>query len=226
MSEETQPTDSGEVVTSEPSLDDIISEYNVPAPQAAEPSQFAPQEQISTPQTVDLPSRVDPLDENSFGQFTEKVASGQSVLSNQLTEVKSELTKLRQERAELQVEAEINQAVEHISKGTEVDPKFARVYLEYTAQEKPGFKSIWDNRHTNPQAYNKALEAVSREMQSKTANRQDPELTKTQQAISQSQRSMAAKTTPDTSGNPIQDKLSETKTDADFQREWQRIVSG
>lgn len=222
MTEETQPTVTEDVVTSEPSLDDVISEYSVKeVPQAQQPAPQMTTEQAA-PQ---IPTHVDPLDESSFKNYASTVAQGQSVLNQQLSEVKSELTQLRQERAELQIEADINSAVETINEGLDLDPKMVRVFLEYTAQEKPGFKNIWDQRKANPAAYDKALKAMNREMGEKWSNKADSELVANQQAIQQSQKSLASKSGPEGSGNSIEDALNAATTQSEFDRIWRTYSS-
>jgi hypothetical protein len=218
MSEDTQVTDTAPVVTE--TLDDVISEYNV------QPAPVQPATVSNEPAPVTPASTVDPLDSNQFNNYVSQVNSGQSVLNSQLQEVKSELTNLRQERAELQIEADITQAVGTINEGLNLDPQLVRVHLELTAQQKPGFKQIWENRNDNPQAYGKALKALSREMGDTYGNKQDPDLTSNQVAIQQSQQSQATTLKPDGSGNQLEDKLSEAKSDGEFNREWQRMVHG
>lgn len=215
--EDTQTT-STEPVVNEPSLDDIISEYNV-QPVAKEPEpQVQPQPAVTT-------TTVDPLDQDSFNSFANQISQGQSVLNTQLKEVKTELTELRQERAQLQVETDINEAVTQINEGLELNPKLVRVHLEYTAQEKPGFKNIWENRHNNPQAYKKALNAVGREMREIYNVKQDPQLTSDQVAIQKSQQSLATKT-QDGSGNDLEDRLSNAKSQSEFDRIWAQAKGG
>jgi hypothetical protein len=223
MSEENTQATSTEPVVTEPSLDDVISEYNV---QPAAPAATQPATVSNEPATIAPVQPVDPLDTNQFNSYVSQVNNGQSVLSNQLQDVKSELTELRQEQANLQIEADINSAVGSINEGLNLDPKLVRVHLELTAQEKPGFRRIWENREANPQAYTKALKALSNEIGDKYSARQDPELTANQQAIQQSQQSRATTATPDGSGNQLQDKLGEAKSDGDFDREWQRMIHG
>ncbi len=214
MSEETQVTDPAPVVT-EPSLDDVISEFNVQAAPA-----------VTQPATVSnepppAPVTVDPLDTNQFNSYVNQVNAGQSVLTTQLQDVKTELTELRQERAELQIEADINEVVGKINEGNNLDPQLVRVHLELTAQNKPGFKALWDNRKQNPAAFKKAVSALSREVGETYANKQDPELTANQQAVQQSQQSLAGKTT-ETPENSIESELANAKTEAEWQRIWQR----
>ena len=218
MSEETQTTDQEPVVAS---LDDVIAEYNVQP--AAAPAATQPATVSNEPVT---PLSVDPLDPNQFNNYVNQVNSGQSVLNTQLKEVRSELTELRQERAQLQIEADITQAVGTINEGLDLDPKLVRVHLELTAQEKPGFREIFERRNENPAAYNKALAAVSKEMGNTYSVKQDPELTANQKAIQQSQQSRASNATPDGSGDPRQDALEGAKTQAEFDRAWGKILHG
>lgn len=205
-------------VATEPTLDEVISEFNVQAiPAVPTP--------VPQPVTTDPLPTVDPLDENSFRNFSQSVQNGQSALNQQLQEVTSKLTNLQQERADSQVEADINRAVDTVNKSLDLDPMVVRVFLELTAQQKPGFKNIWDNRTSNPAAYQKALDAFSKELGAKFANKQDPELTKNQQAIQQSQQSMASKTV-ETPENSIDAELAGAKTDAEWNAIWGKYSSG
>lgn len=224
MAEDTQPqTTEGEVTATEPSLDDVISEYNVPL--ATQPETPPAQAPVQQPVATQQPVRVDPLDESSFNSYVQQVNSGQSVLNDQLQEVKTELTNLKQERAQLQVEADINSAVETLNEGLNLDPKLVRVHLEYTAQQKPGFKSLWENRHTNPQAYEKAMQAVGREMRDTYSVRTDENLTETQTAIQKSQQSLAS-SNQSPAANSLEERLAGAKTQAEFDRIWAEAGSG
>jgi len=218
MTEDTQATSTESVVTE--TLDDVISEYNVQpaAPAVTQPATVSnePSAQVGT---------VDPLDSNQFNSYVSQVNNGQSVLSSQLQEVQSELTNLRQERAELQVEADINEAVGVVNEGLDLDPQLVRVHLELTAQQKPGFKALWESRKENPQAYKKALSALSRDIGTTYANKQDPELTANQKAIQQSQQSLAGKTV-DTADNPIESALAGAKTEGERQQIWNSFMAG
>ena len=218
MSEDTQTTDTESVVAS---LDDVIAEYQVQpaAPAATQPATVS-REPAPTPLSVD------PLDSTQFNSYVNQVNTGQSVLNTQLKEVRSELTELRQERAQLQIEADINQAVGSINEGLNLDPKLVRVHLELTAQEKPGFRQIFENRNENPAAYQKALAAVSKEMGSTYSVRQDPELTANQKAIQQSQQSRASKATKDGSEDHREAALENAKSQGVFDQAWQRMIHG
>jgi hypothetical protein len=203
-------------------LDDVIAEYNVQP--AAAPAVMQPATVSNEPAPVN--TSVDPLDSTQFNNYVNQVNNGQSVFNTQLKEVRAELTELRQERSQLQIEADINQAVGTINEGLNLDPKLVRVHLELTAQEKPGFREIFERRNENPAAYNKALAAVSKEMGNTYSNKQDPELTANQKAIQQSQQSRASTDTSGSSGNTLQDKLTEAKSDGEFEAMWNKAIHG
>jgi hypothetical protein len=218
MTEDTQTTDTESVVT-EPSLDDVINEYK-PQPVAAAPvAHAAPVQVVSAP-------AVDPLDETSMNNYVQSVNTGQSVLSNQLQDVQTELTQLRENSAKLQIEADINDAVTRLTDGLDVNPKLARIHLEYTAQEKPGFKAIWDNRAQEPAAYQAALKALSREISDTYSVKTDPDLLASQVAIQKSQQSRSTTNDKAGSGSALEDRLEEAKSGGEFNAQWQRLVSG
>ena len=216
--ENTQATSTEPVVN--PSLDDVISEYNV-QPQVQE----APTQPATVSNEPAQIGTIDPLDSNQFNSYVSQVNNGQSALSTQLQDVQTELTNLRQERAELQVEADITEAVGQINEGLDLDPHLVRVHLELTAQQKPGFKQIWENRKSNPDAYKKSLDALSREIGSTYANKQDPELTANQKAVQQSQQSLAGKTV-EQSDNAIDSALAGAKTEGERQQVWNSFLAG
>lgn len=214
MEEETQTTDSGETEVTE-TLDDVISGYQAPQPQV----HVEPQKQEYRPQQV----KFDPLDENSANQFAEHVTKGQEALSSQLRELSDKLTHYEQKEAESRIETEINKAVESVNDGLNLDPDLVRTYLEYTASKKPAFKQVWDNRHNDAKTFNRALAALKKEMGNKFSVRQDSELTETQAAIQQSQRSLASRS-KEKSDNPLDEMLAGAKSEAEFDRIWREAT--
>ena len=212
--EETQTTDNGETVVSE-TLDDVISEYNVQPP-AQESSQAQVQPEI-TPV-----AKVDPLDENQFQNYTNQVAQNQTALNSQVRELSEKLTHFEQKEAELRIETDINSAVKQLNDGLDLDPKLVRVHLELTAQEKPGFKKVWENRHNDPKTYNRALAAIQKEIGSTYAVRQDSELTETQAAIRQSQQTLASNSSTKQKSS-LEETLANSKG-SDFDNAWQRAL--
>lgn len=219
MTETTQTTEPGSEVT-EPSLDDVINEYK-PQPVASAPA-AAPAAPVQP--TVASAPTVDPLDEASMNNYVQSVNNGQSVLSNQLQETQDRLTRMEETNAKLQIETDINDAVSRLTEGTDVDPKLARIHLEYTAQEKPGFKAIWDNRAKDPAAYQAALKAISREIGNTYSVKTDSDLIANQVAVQQSQQSRSTTTESGGSGNKMQDELANANNPGDFNRAWQRAL--
>ncbi len=218
MTDETVVTEP-EPTNEKPSLDTIISQYvSQPAPAAAtpEPAPVAP----VAAQTFD------PLDEGQLKNYVQQVSSGQSTLNNQLHEVQASLTQLREETSRAQINTDITDAVTRINEGLDLDPRIVRVHLEMVAQEKPGFKAIWDNRKANPGAYTQTLSALSREIGETYAVKADPALTQTQVAISQSQQSLATSASQDGSDNPMESALASAKTDGEFDQLWQQMKAG
>ena len=213
----TQTTESEPVVT-DPSLDDVISTYK-PQPVAAAPAAPA-----AAPQAVSAPN-VDPLDETSMNNYVQSVSNGQSALSNQLQDVQDKLTHMEQQNSKLQIETDINDAVSRITDGLDVDPKLARIHLEYTAQEKPGFKAIWDNRAQDPKTYDDALKALSREIGTTYNTSTDPDLVANQVAVSQSAKSRSTTNTQDIE-NPMEDALAKAKSPGELNAVWQRLIGG
>ncbi|MGW8182082.1 MAG: hypothetical protein ACWGQW_25415 [bacterium] len=223
----TETTEEGETqVKQEPkeeSLDDIISSYNVDYP----PHQAQPEAQPerSQPQHEPPPVNVslDPMDADALNRYATTVAQNQSALTSQIRELSQKLTQIEQEKAEGRIETEINKAVSTVNEGLNMDPDLVRVHLEYTAQKKPAFKRVWENRHKDPVTYNRALKAVQKEMASKYAVKTDPDLTETQTAISQSQRTMAGRSGSRTQ-SPVEETMANAKSQAEFDRIWRTLV--
>jgi len=188
MNETTDPSPAPE-----PSLDDVISEFNVHAP-ASEPTP-AP----ITPQTVthSVPNTFDPLDQESVNQYVQQSSQGVTALTSQVQELNQKLTQYEQQQNQVRVEADIKTAVQTVNEKVNADPLMVELYLEKMAREKPGFQQIWNNREQNPNAFKKALDAVSNELQGKFDVKSDPELVKNQAAAKQSQQSMSTSNQPD-----------------------------
>ena len=223
-----EPTPEGEappVEASEPSLDDIISEFAVPAPTARQQVADPVQPAASPPSYPDIPSNIDLMDPDNARQFVDGVTKGQSALRAQLAEMQAELSKSRQREAELQVEGDINAAVKAVNTNLDLDPRVVRAHLEILAQDKPGFKTLWERRNENPKAFKQALGAVKKELSSMYKRPTDPTLAETQAALRQSQQTLASRSRAP-SEDPIADKLASAKSDAEFNRLWADIRGG
>lgn len=210
MSDENTPSLEPEVVN--PTLDDVINEFSFDPPEQ-KPVQ---QQQTYQQQTV----QIDPFNEQQVNQYFQQFANGQNALQSELQSVSQKLNQYEQRDAQRQVEADIQKAVETISKKVEgVDPLMIELYLEKVARENTGFRNIWENRNTKPQALNKALGALTTEIKDKFLVKADPQLAENQRAMSQFKPS--AETSSDNPFNESWDKASEAERD----RMWANLKS-
>jgi hypothetical protein len=98
---------------------------------------------------------------------------------------------MQQKLAQERTEADIKQAVGTIVEKTGLKPTIAEVALQAKAREDPRFLKVWNNRRDNPEAFKRALEAVSEEFKAEYTVRQDPQLVENQRAIQASRNQMA-----------------------------------
>lgn len=219
MENETVPSETPEQV---PTLDDVIGEFSVSTQPSYQP-QAAPEPKQS-PQTVQqYPATFDPLDPESVTRYAQANAQGYTALTSQIQDLSSKLTQYEQSQAQAKIEADIQSAVQKVNKDLNADPMMVELALEKFAREKPGFKAIWDNRNSNPKAYDKALSAISKELQGKFAVRPDPQLIENTRAAKSSQQSLSSKQTYD---NPIEEKLAKADSPAEFDRIWSQMRGG
>ena len=220
MTEETQPSEEPEAVQT---LDDVINEFNFdPTPTQT----MAPTEPKPVEYTQPQFNPVDPLDSDQWNHYQQQQSQHQAALQGQLQEVSTKLEQYEQERINNQVQADIKAAVEKVSKSVgEGDPTMIELYLEKEAREKPGFRSIWENREANPKALEKALSAISNDLKGKFSVKADPQLTENQRAIQQSQQSSNTNNAP-TYANEIEEKLGSAESDAEWERAWNDAIRG
>lgn len=208
----------------EPTLDDVIAEYQ-PTPSApSQPSQQAPAQPTPSAETPSAPEVPDPYDENQFKSWAQKVSEQDSALHSEVQTLKSELSQWREQEQQRRVEADIKATVEELNSDLNADPDFVEASLEMMARKKPGFQQIWNNRHANPQAWEKAKRAAKSEIQRTLSVKTDPNLVESQQAVEASQRHDAAGSR--TSQNPTEERLASATSQAEFDRIWQEIRSG
>ncbi len=211
--------------TAEPTLQEVYKQYNVEEaasefnPQRQEPAQPAAQ-----PQSQNLGTEIpDPvLDQAGFKSYLAKQALETRQALSTASQFQQQLYVAEQRRRE---EADIKSAVQTVKeKIGDIDDDFVEVALGQKARKDPKFAAVYQNRGKNPTAWRAALNAVAAEFKGKYQFRQDPQLTENVRAAKQStQSSLTAKESA--SDNPIEDKLSKAKTDAEFSREWERLRS-
>ena len=211
----TQPSETPEVVESAPTLDDVISEFNVQAPVAA-----TPQNNVQEFKPAQATQHIDPYDENQLNQWANQTANNQSQLQQQVQDLNSKISSYEQSQAQAKVDADIKTAVSKVTGKVEgLDPLMAEIYLEKRATENAGFKAIWDNRDANPKALDAALNALSNELDGKFTFKADPQIAENHRAAQQSQQSNA---TPKASehGSPLEEQLANAKSEGERQVIW------
>lgn len=203
---------------STPSLEEISKEFSVDeqarqfqaTPTVAPPVYQPPQQppQFNVPDPV-----IDPEGYKRYVWRQEQLMSG---VQSQTQQVLSKLNALEQERTQQKIDADVNRAVSKVNEQLKSDPELVEAMLEVEYRKNPTFKFIWDNRDRNPQAFDKALNAIAGKIGPKFQGRHDPQLTENQRAAQASQRTMA--TTQKT--NELEDVARMSQ--ADFDQWWHR----
>ena len=217
MTEEAQPSPEQEVAIETPaSLDDVISEFNVPV-QTTTQTDVSPAQEFKPAQPA-MP-KIDPYDEDSLNQFATQTAQQTAALQSELQNLK-DAEKARADTASQKIiDANIESAVNVISKGIEgIDPLAAEFILEKTARENAKFADLFRDQDKNPELYQKALDAIIRENDGKF-QRVDTQLAENHRAAQQSQQSNNTQATTEY-GSPLEEALAKATTEGERQVIW------
>lgn len=114
---------------------------------------------------------------NKINQLAEKVER-----SSQQTEA------LANSQQQELLNKEIAEAVGRINESVGGDADMAELFLEKEVRTNPAFEKVWKNRHTNPEAYDKALNILTPEWAAKNVNVTDPQIAENQRALKESQK--------------------------------------
>lgn len=136
---------------------------------------------------------------------------------NTLNAVSQEVNNLRQERHVSAIRQDIDSAVSVIEKETGLDKKLIEVHLDLQARDDPRFQRIWNERKSNPRAFNAAIQAVSNEIADKYQSRPDPTLLANQRAL----RAYQGGSSTRQSASDGWENLSEPN----FDRKWSQLTS-
>lgn len=219
MSEENiQQTDSA--VEKEDSLDQITKDFGIEDQAQQFRQQVAPVKPEVPPTPVAPANIPDPLDTEAHKAYLAKIEQNQSALQQTLEKTIGTISAYEQKAQREALEADISKAVKTVNEiVNHPKPKMVEVALELKAQEDPKFKAIWDNRQKNPQALERALKVVAKELAEDFSIKVDPDLVKSQRALklSQQQTATTKKEEPD-DGIPTDPQ--------EFAIWWNRSVSG
>ena len=214
MTDEAELSLEPELAASEPTLDDVISEFNIGndvTPQVETPteSQFAPQ------------TEIDPYDAASIQNF---VSSQTNALSQKLEQYESKFSAIEAEKKEAQFQSDVKQAVGVLTSNIEgISDKHARFLLESKAEESEAFRAIWNNRNIKPQAFDKAMQILVNESKNAFTMTIDSNLVENQRAM---QQSMQTNSNQPVSQNEWEQKLNEASSFEERDRIRSQMIHG
>jgi len=186
----------GQVSTEQPSLDSIYKEANIDtvaddfarsAPQRQEPQQQPAQRQ--EPQRQAIPDPV--VDTEAFKQYLQNENTNNSALRQTLARVEQHITQEQANRVRQSEEADIKQARDIVNETLKADPDMVEIALGWKARQDPKFLALWEQRKSKPEAWSKALKAVTSEFETKFQFRPDAQLVENQRAMKTAQSAMA-----------------------------------
>ncbi len=218
--EQTTSTESQTTITEQDvTLDDVYKtvQFDQPAQtQQAAPIQAAPVQQQPAPSSV-----PDPYDTENFKAYIAQQAAGTTALQQAVANVAGYLSNIQRQEAQAKLNADIQAAVETVNKVVGYEDKAViEAMIDAQARKDPQFKRLFETREKNPQAWQKALTVVAKDIDKKLSVRVDPRLRQANEArrLSQGQMATTTREEPDESWNNLSSE--------DFQRRWERTISG
>lgn len=207
----------------EPTLDDIYRSANIESsPTAATPAAQQPTaQQQAQPQIPNVP---DPFDTEAFKNYQGNLARNQQVLGQALAQVVQSLTQQQQKEAVARLEQDVQSAVTKVSEliGVSDKPKLIEAFIDMEARSDSKVKALWENRHKNPEAWEKTLGVLSKKIARELDLKVDPALAEAQRARKTAQRAMATTSNQEPDANQKWDNMSQEQ----FDRSWQATLSG
>lgn len=137
-------------------------------------------EQTST--TSDVQASSDNV--GDFQAFAEKI----NKLTEKVESTSQQTEALANSQQQDLLNKEIAEAVEKINESVGGDADMAELFLEKEVRTNPAFEKVWKNRHTNPEAYSKALDILTPEWAAKNTGTIDPSVAENQRALKESQK--------------------------------------
>jgi len=229
MTDEDTSSETTEVTETKENLDDTIeslaAEFQVTKPESGKYSSGKSSTSVeqSPAQPTVNPFVPDPLDADQFKTYVNGQTQTVEALKSQIQALNDKLSNVESERINSQVKTEVSKAVERVGKGLDFPKSMVKAHLEGYAEDNPNFMRIWENRHSNPKALNKALEAIRADIKDQWAVTRNQDALENQQAAKTSQQAMATKSKEST-GNSLQDRFDNAKTESEREHLWARLV--
>lgn len=169
-----------------PSLDDIASEFKVEEQINNFVAKPQPQQEVREMHTPD------PIaDPEGFTRYARQQSDVLRTVNDTVQNLTQKVSEYERQISQQKLDAEVDKAVSRINKKLNVEPLVAEIYLEKEYRTNPSFKKIWDHRHQNNKAFEKALDILADKGVPKFSIKQDPQLTENQLAARKSQKTMA-----------------------------------
>ncbi len=217
-----------------PTLDQVYSEFNVQEqaqqfteqvqqPRSMPETPAIPQVQPNVPNTPVIPDPT--LDPDGYRAYMASLQQNQTQIAQQfgqqISTVQQELDALRQEKVQAEAAKDLNAAVDTLANhASGIDRELLKGALFAKANDDPRFLQIWEGRHQNPQAYEKALAALGREVANKVPT-VDPDVAEGQRALREAtQRESSVNYT-----NDVETEL-ESLSDAEFMSRMRALERG
>jgi cytochrome c556 len=141
-----------------------------------------PAQAESTSDTVAAKASTDNV--GDFSAFVQKL----NTLTEKVEATSQKTAELANSQQADVLNKEIAGAVERINESVGGDADMAELFLEKQYRDNPDLKKVWDARHTNPEALDKALGILGQEWAAKNANVIDPTVAENQRALKESQK--------------------------------------
>jgi hypothetical protein len=220
----TAAADTSTTETREVTLDDVYREAGLDKLVTLENTQRE-ETTKQEPQKVEPSSIPSAYDEENFKAFLARQATGTTELEKAVKAMAGYLTEQQRQAAAQATRADIEKAVEAINEVVKhPKSKVIEAALDGMVREDPRLKAIWSNRAKNPTAWNNALKIVTKSIAEDFSVKVDPNLVAAQRARKDAQKQMATTNAPD-EASPVEERLGKAQG-ADFDLEWQRLVSG
>jgi len=202
--------------TAEVSMADVAKKYNVDKLSTefvAKPN--TPQ----SPPVQYVPPVPDPITQPE--EFSKYNLQQQQYVTGTLRELGEQVQQISKRAQQVELDAEVNQAVAKVNSKLNIDKSYTEILLEKRYRDDQVFKSIWDNRKLNPKALDEALEVITHEAKGIFQIKTDPQLQENIRAAKAS-----TQTRQSTSAKDSIDERMMNMNDAEFEREWTRIKRG
>ena len=179
-------------------LDELFTEYDVGRETAAATTNAAPPPAEPAPAVTE-----------------------ESAIRSKLADLERTISADRQERVQAQETADLKSAVARLGKAAGIEGKelMLQGYLIAQATEDPRLRTLWDRRHMNPKAWDKALQILADDVRDQFAV-PNPQLEENQRAMDESQRAQSTSAPP---AQKAEDKVM-SMNDSEFDQFWARLA--